>query len=76
MWSSFSSDTLPQPMGWTSENVARDFNITRERVDELALLSHNRAEKAQREGVFETEIVSLIFWPMVCTEALTCSFVI
>jgi acetyl-CoA acyltransferase 1 len=45
-------------MGWTSENVASDFNLRRERIDELAALSHNRAEKAQREGIFETEIVS------------------
>ena len=27
-----------QPMGWTSENVAEDFNISRERMDELAAL--------------------------------------
>lgn len=24
-----------QPMGWTSENVAGDFNISRERMDEV-----------------------------------------
>jgi hypothetical protein len=26
-------------MGWTSENVAADFNISREEMDELAALS-------------------------------------
>lgn len=46
-------------MGWTSENVASDFNLSRERVDEFASLSHNRAEEAQREGIFDAEIVSL-----------------
>jgi acetyl-CoA acyltransferase 1 len=27
-----------QPMGWTSENVAEDFNISREDMDKLAAL--------------------------------------
>ncbi|KAL5639239.1 hypothetical protein ACGC1H_006669 [Rhizoctonia solani] len=45
-----------QPMGWTSENVAQDFNITREDMDELAALSHKRASEAQRTGKF-SEIV-------------------
>ncbi|KZV77703.1 thiolase [Peniophora sp. CONT] len=46
-----------QPMGWTSENVARDFNISRDNMDELAALSFQRAEKAAVEGVFASEIV-------------------
>ncbi|KAH8926030.1 3-ketoacyl-CoA thiolase [Atractiella rhizophila] len=45
------------PMGWTSENVAGDFKITRRRMDELAALSYQRAEKAQKEGIFDAEIV-------------------
>ncbi|KAG9081078.1 hypothetical protein FRC06_005845 [Ceratobasidium sp. 370] len=45
-----------QPMGWTSENVAQDFNISREDMDALAALSHQRASTAQRTGRF-TEIV-------------------
>ncbi|KAJ1301606.1 hypothetical protein OPQ81_008854 [Rhizoctonia solani] len=45
-----------QPMGWTSENVAQDFNISREDMDQLAALSHKRASEAQRGGKF-TEIV-------------------
>ena len=48
-----------QPMGWTSENVARDFNVTRERQDQFAALSHNRAERAQREGWTKDEITPL-----------------
>jgi acetyl-CoA acyltransferase 1 len=44
-------------MGWTSENVAEDFNITREQMDELACLSHNRAEAAQKAGLFKDEII-------------------
>ncbi|KAI1789798.1 3-ketoacyl-CoA thiolase [Ganoderma leucocontextum] len=45
------------PMGWTSENVAEDFNVSREDMDELAALSFQRAEKAEKEGVFASEIV-------------------
>ena len=44
-------------MGWTSENVAADFNITREEQDEFAALSHQRAERAQKSGYFDKEIV-------------------
>ena len=45
------------PMGWTSENVAADFNVTREQQDEYAAMSFQRAERAQREGRFQDEIV-------------------
>ncbi|KAH0830911.1 hypothetical protein AYO21_11556 [Fonsecaea monophora] len=45
-----------QPMGWTSENVARDFHISREEQDKFAERSHNRAERAQREGWTSDEI--------------------
>ena len=45
------------PMGWTSENVAADFNVTREQQDEYAAMSFQRAERAQNEGRFRDEIV-------------------
>ena len=45
------------PMGWTSENVARDFDISREQQDGYALLSHTRAAKSQQEGWTSDEIV-------------------
>jgi len=46
-----------KPMGWTSENVAEDFNITRAKQDEYAAMSFQRAERAQKEGWFQNEIV-------------------
>ena len=46
-----------KPMGWTSENVAADFNITRAQQDEYAAMSFQRAERAQKEGWFRDEIV-------------------
>ena len=46
-----------QPMGQTSENVARDFNISREAQDRFAAESYQRAERAQKAGWFDDEIV-------------------
>lgn len=50
-------ELVPGHMGLTSENIAKKYNITREECDELALLSHQRAAKAQSEGKFDEEIV-------------------
>jgi len=50
------------PMGWTSENVASDFDISREEMDELAALSFQRAEGAQKSGLFDQEIVPIDAW--------------
>ena len=48
-----------QPMGQTSENVARDFGIERAAQDRYAAESYARAERAQRAGWFDDEIVSV-----------------
>jgi acetyl-CoA acyltransferase 1 len=48
-----------QPMGQTSENVAKDFNITREQQDLFAAESFQRAEAAQEKGWFDDEIVPI-----------------
>jgi acetyl-CoA acyltransferase 1 len=44
-------------MGWTSENVASDFNITREEQDAFAAASFIKAEAAQKNRLFSEEIV-------------------
>jgi acetyl-CoA C-acetyltransferase len=44
------------PMGMTAENVAAQFKVTRERMDEFAKLSQDRAVAAQENGVFDREI--------------------
>jgi acetyl-CoA acyltransferase len=46
-------------MGLTAENVAREYNITREDQDKFALLSHQRALAAIDAGKFKDEIVPL-----------------
>jgi len=48
-----------QPMGQTSENVGKDFNISRERQDRFAAESYRRAEVAQKAGWFDDEIVPI-----------------
>ena len=44
-------------MGNTAENVARQWQLTREQQDEFAALSQQKAEKAQGAGRFQDEIV-------------------
>jgi acetyl-CoA C-acetyltransferase len=49
----------PYIMGHTAEFVAQHYDIAREAMDEIALRSHNNAERATREGDFAEEIVAL-----------------
>lgn len=44
-------------MGITAENVAREYGISRDMQDELALLSQKKAVAAIHSGAFEAEIV-------------------
>ena len=46
-------------MGITAENVAKEFNITRDMQDALALASQQKASAAQDAGKFKDEIVSV-----------------
>uniref|UniRef100_A0A8C4ZBV2 Acetyl-CoA acyltransferase 1 n=1 Tax=Gadus morhua TaxID=8049 RepID=A0A8C4ZBV2_GADMO len=48
------------PMGITSENVAERFGISREKQDAFAVSSHQKADRAQRSGRFEAEIVPVV----------------
>lgn len=45
------------PMGLTAENVAREFNISREDQDRYALLSQQRTARAIEEGCFRSQIL-------------------
>jgi acetyl-CoA acyltransferase len=47
----------PVSLGETAENVAERYRVSRERQDEFALRSHQRAAHAQEEGRFDGEIV-------------------
>ena len=46
-------------MGITAENIAEKYSISREKQDELAVASQNKAEAAQAAGKFKEEIVPI-----------------
>ena len=46
-------------MGTTAENVAQQWQITRDQQDEFAVESQKRASKAKSEGIFKDEIVGV-----------------
>ena len=46
-------------MGITAENIAEKYSISREKQDELAVASQNKAEAAQAAGKFKDEIVPI-----------------
>ncbi len=53
LWDAFNN----YHMGMTAENVAEQWGLTREEMDEFAVVSQNRAEKAIDSGVFKDEII-------------------
>lgn len=53
------SKDCAEPMGWTSENVGRDFEVSREKMDRYALRSHTRASEATKSGLFLEEIIPI-----------------
>ncbi len=53
MQNNYGIDSMPE----TAENVAEQFNISRDDQDAFALRSQLRAERAQADGIFAEEIV-------------------
>ncbi len=47
-------------MGLTAENIADLYSISRKEQDELGVLSHNRAMKAIKSGLFKNEITPVV----------------
>jgi acetyl-CoA C-acetyltransferase len=50
------------PMLYTADNVAKKYDISRERQDEYALQSQQRTAAAQAAGRFDAEIVPMASW--------------
>jgi 3-oxoadipyl-CoA thiolase len=48
-----------QSMGETAENVAEKWKLSREEQDAFALASHEKAARAQKEGVFAGELLPI-----------------
>ncbi|MEG0297192.1 MAG: acetyl-CoA C-acetyltransferase [Clostridium sp.] len=56
LWDAFNN----YHMGVTAENIAKEWNLTREMQDEFAVNSQVKAEKAIKEGKFKDEIVPVV----------------
>ncbi|MGL4397154.1 MAG: acetyl-CoA C-acetyltransferase [Hyphomicrobium sp.] len=56
LWDAFNN----YHMGTTAENVARQWQITREEQDKFAVASQNKAEAARKAGKFKDEITPVI----------------
>lgn len=56
LWEAFNN----YHMGTTAENVARQWNISRDDQDTFAVASQNKAEAAQAAGRFKDEIVPVV----------------
>jgi acetyl-CoA acyltransferase len=52
-------------MGITAENVAVDYNITREEQDKMGLESNRRAHEAIQKGVWKDQIIPIEAWKYV-----------
>ena len=53
LWDAFNDYHMIQ----TADNVAKQWNLTREELDEFAVKSQNKCEEAQKNGKFKDEIV-------------------
>ena len=62
---------VPGGMLETAENLRREYSITREAQDALAVQSHQRALAAQRDGRFAAEIVPVAVKERGATKLLT-----
>ena len=58
-WSDSIDPICDMGMGQTAENLVDKYDLKREDMDEYAYSSHQKAAKAQEEGWFDEEIVSV-----------------
>lgn len=56
LWDAFNN----YHMGVTAENIAKEWNLTREEQDAFSAASQQKAEKAIKEGKFKDEIVPVV----------------
>lgn len=59
LWEALDDTAAGYPMGFTAENVAKKYAITRKECDEFALLSFTRALAAVKNKVFDPEITPI-----------------
>jgi acetyl-CoA acyltransferase 2 len=56
LWSTLTDWHINTPMGVTAENLAKKYGLTRQEVDEFALLSQTRWKEANKSGKFKDEM--------------------
>ena len=60
VWEGLTDPVCGQIMGRTAENLVEEFGLSRQDQDRFALLSHQRAFRATREGRFKDEVVTVM----------------
>ncbi|MBI4354380.1 MAG: thiolase family protein [Candidatus Omnitrophica bacterium] len=60
IWEGLTDPVCGQIMGRTAENLVEEFGISRQDQDRFAILSHQRAFRATREGRFKDETVTVM----------------
>ncbi len=60
VWEGLTDPVCGQIMGQTAENLVQEFSISRSDQDTFAVLSHQRAFRATREGRFKDELVPVM----------------
>jgi len=60
LWEGLTCPLANQLMGRTAENLAEEFNISREEQDKFAIQSHRKAFRALREGKLKDEIMTVM----------------
>jgi acetyl-CoA acyltransferase 2 len=56
LWNTLTDWHINTPMGVTAENLAKKYKLTRQEVDEFALMSQTRWKEANKSGKFRDEI--------------------
>jgi len=59
LWAALTDRYTKSPMGITGENLAAEYDISRDACDAFAQRSHNLWEKANEAGVFKAEMAPL-----------------
>ncbi len=60
IWEGLTDPICGQIMGRTAENLVEEFGISRQDQDRFAILSHQRAFRATREGRFKDELTTVL----------------
>lgn len=71
IWEGLTDGFCGQIMGRTAENLAEEFQISRQEQDQYAIESHKRAFRAIREGKFREEIIPVSIPKKMAGKAVT-----